>query len=92
VNPIPDLPTASKAKKSAENFLTPNNPQQQEIELPDNVRHDSRINRLAWLFSFQFFQRTLLGLTAIIALFFFVEAARLMPVHGENMTAESSTV
>jgi hypothetical protein len=73
--------------------VTPINTQQQEINLLDHARQDSRsIARFASLLSFEFFQRTLLGLTAIIALFFFVEAARLMPVHGENMTAESSTV
>ncbi|HEX7962841.1 MAG TPA: glycosyltransferase family 39 protein, partial [Terriglobales bacterium] len=66
---------------------------QQEVTLLERTGQDRRASgRLAWLLSFEFFQRTLLGLTAIIALFFFVEAARLLPVHSENMTAESSTV
>ena len=71
--------------------MTSINSQQNEINLAHDLKRDSQAS-FSWLLSFEFFLRMLLVLTAIIALFFFGETARLMPVHGENMTAESSTV
>jgi hypothetical protein len=73
--------------------LTSTNSEQNELDLTSHSKSPSQTRHGAgWLLSFEFFQKAFLGVTGIISLFFFVEAARLMPVHGENMTAESSTV
>jgi hypothetical protein len=55
------------------------------------ISQGSLSNRLA-LFSFQQFQGLLLVLTGLVALSFFVEAMRFLPVQGDNMYPEAAGV